>query len=176
MPDHMTDSIEHPLLTAIRERCAVDGQHWIWRLAVNSSGMPTMHHDGKGCMVRRLVLQARYGRAPANTIIAVATCDHALCVSPHCVDGVSLANARRLAAQRGAYQGNVLRHLRATMTARARSRFDEVAVARMRDASEPAAVVAAEIGAHPSYVHYVRRGMCRRDLTTPWTGLQRPAP
>lgn len=159
------------ILEAIWNRCTVEGEHWIWKGATNPAGNPVTSHDNRITTVRRLVLQARAGRAVPLDRRAVCLCDHERCVSPHCTAGVTLQRARELAASRGAYRHSALRRLRTSATRRARSHISDEAVQRMRSSDEPARKVAAREGVHQSYVTYVRQGKVRATPGPAWTGL-----
>lgn len=158
------------VMDLVRERCTEDGLHWIWNGAVNNTGMPIMRWQGVCCMVRRVVMEARDGRAPSRARRATPTCEQKACVSPHCL--VSCAPATII--QRDTDSGVLStpqRRIRAMRTRRANSRISDAAIHRMRTGTGTTAAIAAAEGVHPSYVSSVRRGLWRRDLGGHWEGL-----
>lgn len=161
-----------PSLTRIQSRCTMSGQHWLWRGAVSGDAVPFMWHQGRVVPVRRLVLEARDGQAPAPDTKAIADCEHTNCVSPHCTKGVTHAENCVRAASRRPDTLTALRSQRVAIARRSSSRISDAAVRRMRESTEPATVVAAREGVSGSFVLLVRKGLRRRELQPiMWAGL-----
>jgi hypothetical protein len=158
------------LLEKIRTRCEVVGDCWLWKQGCSDGGMPIMGVLGKTRAVRRVVYAETHGSIPEGKKIS-PRCGHKKCVSPECLCAVTQKQATQAAAKRGAYSG-AAKILKTALTMRARSKYSDEVVERIRTADGPAHLVAAETGVSLSHAKNIRRGTARKDyLDNPFAGL-----
>lgn len=158
------------VLKAVRDRCRIDGVHWIWRQSVNN-GVPHMWWDGRSQKVRRLVAEAREGSPIPAGLCVSHHCTHRHCVAPRCLRINSRAEAHARASARGAFKRSPARHLLAARTMRAKSKLSQDAVRRIRQSTESIYRVAEAEGISPSYVARLRKNEFRREIASPLDGL-----
>lgn len=163
------------LLLKVRTRCEIVGDCWYWEQGTSDSGMPIMGINGKTRQVRRLVYAATHGEVPAGKVVTPA-CEHKKCVSPKCLEAVTMKEVHVRAAARGAHS-NPAKIMRTALAMRSRSEFSEEIVRRIREvpgsSSEVKAAIAAETGVTVSLSHLknIRAHRARRDLSNPFAGL-----
>lgn len=160
----------HPALKAVRDRCHIEGVHWIWRQSINN-GIPHFWWDGRSQKVRRVVAEAREGQAIPTGMCVSNHCTHRYCVAPHCLRINTRAEAQARARARGAFKRSPARFLRAAQTMRAKSKLSQEAVRRIRASTESIYRIAEAEGISPSYAAKIRNGQCRRELASPLGGL-----
>lgn len=161
-------------LQAIRLRCTECGDCWLWDGALcggynGSHRTPSMHFRGKTASVRRVVYELRHGGIPEGKVIS-PRCGQRLCVSPECLQALTVKQSKERAAKRGAFS-NPGKNRRGAMTKRARSWITDEMVAQIRTANVASRKIAADTGVSLSHVKAIRRGQARRDYANPLGGL-----
>lgn len=150
-------------LDDIKDRCVEEGECWLWKGALSGGKWPCIWHEGKTVPVRRVVWTLHKGKTiPANVCIT-PKCDNDLCVCPGCLVG--------RVGRRAARPATMQRRIRMATSLRAKSRISDEAVMDIRTSGEPLAVLAERHGISYSYADQLRRGVRRRDFSSPFAGL-----
>jgi len=158
-------------LKDIKDRTVEEGDCWIWQQGL-TNGQPQMKVKGCDCkLVRRIVLQV-VGRAAAARQPVMVTCDNALCVNPKHLKLSSASEIAQQKAARGAWRG-IARAAKISATKRAagQSKMSDAEVQALRTSSESGPAAAARLGVHRSLVSQIRRGVARKDYSSPFFGL-----
>jgi hypothetical protein len=159
---------DHGLYKRLMALCTEEGDCKLWPGPFHNNGQPRVTVPGKQkqMLTRRVVYQALHGEIPEGKVLS-PTCGQKRCLK--CIEAMTVAEARALAASFGAYR-NTARLRRATLTNRSRSRITETMVEQIKQA--PSAKEASEqTGVSLAYVYQIREGYRRAPLVTPFAGL-----
>lgn len=159
-------------LESIKARCTVDGLCWIWPATgtTRKSAAPTVKHKGKKIAVRRLARTLADGKRVPRNLDVVAHCDNKRCVSPECSFKATGKRRRQIHMERGRFV-NAATRAKGTATQHARSKFSKDVIEQARTSTGSLRKVGAELGMHPTTVHYLRTGTLRRAFNNPFAGL-----
>lgn len=161
------------LLLKIKCRCEVSGDCWLWEQGCSNAGHPIMAVAGKTHHVRRLVYAETHGSIPDGKVVS-PKCNHKKCVSPQCLEAITMKQAHVKAAKRGAHSSPA-KIIKTAMAARARSQISDETVERIRNAEGPTHLIATATGVSLSHAKNIRRGTARREyLANPFAGLLGP--
>lgn len=150
-------------LETIKARCTLDGPCWIWPTTGKrrrKSWTPSVRHNGKTIAVRRLARGLADGKPVQCNLDVVAECGNKRCVSPECSFKATGTRRRTLNNERGLHF-NAATYAKSIATQRARSKFSEELIERARTSTGSLCEVGAQLGMHPTTVHYVRKGVLR---------------
>lgn len=150
-------------LDDIKARCVEEGECWLWKGALSDGKWPCIWYEGKTVPVRRVVWTMHKGKQIPKNVCITPKCDNHLCVHPGCM----VARIGRRASRPATMQ----RRIRVATSLRARSRISDEAVMDIRTSGEPLAVLAERHGISYSYADQLRRGVRRRDFSSPFAGL-----
>lgn len=170
-------------LQAIKRRCDLDvcDGCWVWTGGLTHAGMPQQNvrtgvtrADGKvdrrTTYVRRDVLEAiAVGPMPRRYVAAVL-CETPACVAPMCLRAMTKGQQAKLSAKRGSYR-DPLKFLKMTMTKRAKSRYSDALIERVRASEADGTTLALATGMSKSHVNAIRRGVGRAPVRNPFRGL-----
>ncbi len=160
-------------LDTIKARCTLEGDCWLWPASAKPHAKPrtpAVRHNGKTVAVRRLARELADGRPIPHKLEAVARCANLRCVSPECSMKVSTKRSRQIQIERG-HLVNAASMAKRAATLSATSKFSEVVIEQARTAQGSTRKVAAELGMHHTYVHYLRQGKARQAHRNPFAGL-----
>lgn len=160
-------------LDTIKARCTLEGDCWLWPKSTRPNAKPrtpNVRHNGKEVGVRRLVRELADGRPIPHKLEAVARCANLLCVSPQCSMKVSTKRCRQIQIERG-HLVNAASKAKRAATLSATSKYSDAVIEQARTAPGSVRQVAAELGMHFTYVHYLRHGKARQAHRNPFAGL-----
>lgn len=157
-------------LESIQTRCILEGDCWLWTGGLDGHGRPQCKHQGKVWYVRRLARELTDGKPLQRNLVVACECGQKLCVSPHCSVAVSSKTRARMAVARGSYS-RPDKIAKSTMAIRAKSRFSEDLIQRVRTMPPPCTAISAETGISLSHVKSIRRGTARVPFSNPFAGL-----
>lgn len=170
------------VLRSVKDNCDVCAGCWAWKGALTHAGMPRRNvktgatrPDGKvqrrTTYVRREVLEAiAAGPMPKGYVAAVLR-ETPACVAPMCLQAMTKAKQAKIAAKRGAYR-DPAKFRKMTMTKRAKSRYSEALIERIRTSDVDGVTLALATGVSKSHVNTIRRGVARRPIVNnPFLGL-----
>lgn len=158
-------------LKDIKSRTVEEGACWIWQRGL-TNGQPQMKVQGRDCkLVRRIVLQL-VGRAPAPGQPVLVTCENPLCVFHQHLKPSTAGEISQQKAARGAWRG-IARAAKISATKRAvgQSKVSDAEVQALRTSSESGPAAAARLGVNRSLISQIRRGVARKDYSSPFIGL-----
>lgn len=158
-------------ISTLRERCTEVGDCWEWQGARTDTGHPTVRHDGKTHLVRRLMAALAGIDMPPNAK-AVTTCENLRCVNP---DHIVMRTHRQVMKRQGELGklSDIARIAKIAATKRAKyGKLTTEQVRAIRDSSETGVAMAALHGISQGKVSAIRRHRCWRELSgNPFTGL-----
>jgi len=157
----------------ISKRVVEEGSCRLWVGQTSATGHPAMMLPGirRKVMVRRQIHATLIGPIPGGHVV-VTTCGCRTCVKTEHLKAVPLAEARRLAAERGEYFNRAVQ-IKRTLTQRARSHITEEMVQAVREA--PTAKQAHErTGISLGHCYAIRTGARRKPLDSPFGALFSP--
>ncbi len=132
---------------------------------------PDRPHGQRQVHVRRKVWELAKG-APAPTgpkYVLVANCGHARCVAEDCL--VLMTKGKRL--RQAAVGGRSLAYRAAVAAGKRRgSKLSDEAVAGVFGSDEKVRAIAARLGISVGYASALRRGLARRNYSSPFAALQ----
>lgn len=170
------------VLRSIKANCDVCAGCWAWQGALTHAGMPQRNvktgatrPDGKAqrrtTYVRREVLEAIAAGPMPKGYVAAVLCETPACVAPTCLQAMTKAKQAKIAAKRGAYR-DPAKFRKMTMTKRAKSRYSEALIERIRTSDADGVTLALATGVSKSHVNTIRRGVARRQIVNnPFLGL-----
>ncbi len=150
-------------LDDIRARCDIEGKCWMWTGALSGGKWPTVWFEGAATPVRRVVWQLSKGKAIPASVCVTCKCGNDLCVCPGCL----VARVGRRSGRPATMQ----RRIRMSIALRGRSRITDAMVQDIRTSGESIAVLASRHGLSYSYTDQLRRGVRRKDYSSPFAGL-----
>lgn len=148
-------------LKTIKDRCDEVGSCWIWKQGCNSGGCPNARDGKETVVVRRRSWELHHGRAAKRRYFIVATCHHALCVSPECASELGGAQYIAFRHMNGSLNHAAHRVAR-TQAVRARSKLSIERAADLRArirAGEDRGAVAQSYGITRNHANRVARGL-----------------
>lgn len=158
-------------IDTLRARCIDVGDCWEWQGARTDTGHPTVRHDGKTHLVRRLAASLAGIPMPQNAK-AMNTCENLRCVNP---DHIVMRTHRQVMKRQGELGklSDIARIAKIAATKRAKyGKLTTEQVRAIRDSSETGVSMAALHGISQGKVSAIRRHRCWRDLAgNPFTGL-----
>lgn len=159
-------------INSIQARCVEVGDCWEWQGAATAKGChPTVKHDGKTVLVRRLVA-ALSGKPISDDKKAGLRCENMRCVNPDHV----VAQSHRQIMKRQGELGKLSDLPRIAKIAATKRAFyakltmdDARAIRASNQTHEKTAI---QYGIHPSKVASIRQHKCWRELSgNPFGGL-----
>jgi hypothetical protein len=82
-------------IKTLKDRCRIDGEHWIWLGSATENGHPIAKINGKSTTVRRWVATESGKHPRKEAWAATVKCDRPMCVAPGCVIGRTLSDVMR---------------------------------------------------------------------------------
>lgn len=158
-------------IESIHARCTEVGDCWEWNGCTNKHGHPSVRHDGKSWLVRRLVVLLTKGQVKSN-LRAVTKCENKLCVNPaHIV----LKTHRQIMIRQGELGklSDIKRIAKIAATKRAKYAKITMDDARaIRASTETIEQASKRYNLHPSKIHSIRTHKCWREFSgNPFVGL-----
>ena len=167
----ITDAERPGLLARISAKSVEEGACLIWRGCFSdSSGVPQVSFRSRAHSVRRVLYEAVTGRAPGAAMVVAPRCRNPRCVSPDCLQLMTVAQLRKADAARGAFSGANANAARLA-AARRRAEIPDDVIALVRSFEGTSAQAAAASGVSLSYCKQIRAGKARVPLASPWKGL-----
>jgi hypothetical protein len=149
-------------LGKIKARCCIDGECWLWRLALNS-GAPVMGLEpGKTVPVRRW-LASRAGRELDRTVVVRTTCGNPTCVNPA---HLMIVHRSQMVAEtwtplKRAQQAERSRAMAASGVGHCKIKYPDAVITSVRSDPCTNAEAVRKYGIPYSYVHKLRKGSHR---------------
>lgn len=163
---HPADATTARILDNTRE----DGDCAIWQGKAMKRGHPSMRHDGKTQLVRRVLWASIHGPIRTGYLVRM-TCSTPQCVHP---EHMKLVTRKSLAKELGAL-GLMGGPLRSAAVARARrlshGKLTDAQVCEIRSSNEAGLHIAIRMSVTQSYISAIRRHKARRDYSSPWIQL-----
>ena len=159
-------------LAIIKDRCAEEGECWIWQQGTTAGGYPQIGSKGADTKsVRRLVVALDGRPAKPRQPVAVR-CDVKLCCNPERLFPSTARRVGMAAARRGAFNG-AGRIAKITHTKRSgpQAKLSMEIARSIRSSDKSSPVLAAEHGVHRSLILRIRQGTAWRDTAHPFFGL-----
>lgn len=159
-------------IESIHQRCVEDGDCWEWQSCTTATGHPTVRHDGKTVLVRRIVISLS-GRQIGPKDKAVTTCENTKCVNP---DHVVTRTHRQVMKRQGELgklsDPTRIAKIAATKRAGHQAKLTMEDARAIRSSSDTHKKIAEQYSIHPSKVASIRQHRCWRELTgNPFAGL-----
>lgn len=155
---------------AIMANTREDGDCAIWLGKSKQRGHPSMRHDGKTQLVRRVLWAAVHSPIRPGYLVRM-TCSTPQCVHPA---HMKLITRAALAQELGA-MGLMGGLVRSAAVARARrltcDKLTEAQVREIRTSSEAGVHIAKRMNVAQSYISAIRRHKARREYSNPWSQL-----
>lgn len=159
-------SVIHTIAT-LRARTVEVGDCWEWLGYYNTGGRhPQVRHEGRQCMVRRLVLQLGGIELRPDRHV-MTTCGNHRCVNPSHLRQATAKEVAKIAGAQGLMSGPA-RSAKIAATKRAQMAvltIEQVREIRQRTTTHAAA--AAQYGIHPSKIAEIRQHKRWKDYQTP---------
>jgi hypothetical protein len=150
-------------LDDIRERCRIEGAHWIW-VGAESRGVARIwapDFTKAGTMQsqpgRRAVWHVKTGKAIPKGWRVFGTCDVPGCIAPGCITCKDPAQRGREVSASGKLKGSILRRVNSRKAGRARSRLTPALIEWIKASPLNGLQVAALAGVGRATVSKVRR-------------------
>lgn len=160
----MTDK---EMLERILARCKEDGGCLLWQGAMADGSCPQMRVNRKSVNVRRRHYELTVGPIPAGKVVSV-TCECPRCIR-HVEPQTTSQVSRRVAAS-GVFS-TPAHAAKVAAGRRKNSKFSDKVFQEIRASDEPATVLAERLGMNHSYLCRARRGIQRKEYSSPWAGL-----
>lgn len=154
---------------SLRARCVEEGECWIWQGASDGHGKPSTKHNGRTANPRRVVRELVDRKPLPPGVQVVPACHNSMCISPACCVKTDHRGRARIANERGAFSNPAKNRLGA-MTKRAKSWITDEMVALIR-AARNGPEAAHETGVSLSHCKAIRRGIARKDYSSPWASM-----
>lgn len=157
---------------SIYEQCTEEGDCMIWGGRVTSSGYPRIWIDKKNLMVRRLLVEIKYGRPLANGEIAASKCNDPICLCWSHARVMTTAERRAETGADGGYSSHA-KGLRISISHRKTAKLEggEESATAIRMDSRASHVVGPDYGISASMVRKIRRGVAWKTIQSPFSGL-----
>lgn len=166
----ITDSERPGLLARIVDKCREEGGCLIWHGCFSDSGVPQVSFRSRAHSVRRVLYEAVTGRAPAAGMVVAPRCRHPKCVSPDCLQLLTVSQLRKLDAARGVFNTATANAAR-LVAARRRAVIPDDLITLVRNYEGTCAQAAAASGVSLSHCKKIRAGTARAPMASPWKGL-----
>lgn len=142
----------------------------VWRSGC-TSGHPTARVDAKNQLVRRVLWTELHGPIEPGKIIR-CTCQTPKCINPEHLEKTTYQKVAKALGALGVMSGQ----MRSAAIARAKrkgsqAKITDADVQRIRYGNELLRELAADLGINQGTVSKIRLGKCRKDFTSPWSGL-----
>ncbi len=153
-------------LKDVKDRCVIDGGHWLWTGAV-SAGLPNVYapdytRDPKGVMVSQRGARAIWhltSRKPVPDGYRVfRSCDEPMCVNPANVECIACQEWGRQVADSGRWKNNMARIIANRRTGQKRSKLSHEKVHLILASDKSGRQLAEELGSSRSSISRVRAG------------------
>lgn len=160
------------LTEKLMARTADDAGCAVWQGSCSTFGrFPAVKIEGKVLQVRRLLAAETWGPLRNDQRVRM-TCGTKACVSLECMKVMSNGD---LAKELGAL-GFLASHSRSAAISKAkrassRSKLTEADVVTIKTSDETAKALASRLNINVTTVGRIRRGVLRRDYSSPWAGL-----
>lgn len=151
-------------LDHIKDRCAIDGDCWIWKYDAIDGKHPRICINGKVKTVRRIVWELAKGPIPKKKVLTCG-CTNPLCVSPECIKLTTYSAIRNGVKKSAAARLNI---------ARAKRQSSDVTiddVRAIRASSSPNRDIDQAYGKSRGWAAAIRRGKLWVDVASPFAGL-----
>lgn len=159
-------------LDDIKKRCEEVGDCWIWQRTLLRGKTPIMKIDGKSVYPRRVTWQLHNGKDIPDTMVVThrKTCGDPLCCNP---DHLILISRKALVQRTGAEGKFSTARTKAKIAAskRKNSKLSQEAVREIIGSDESMPVLAKKHGISEAYGYMLRRGLFRREVGNPFSGL-----
>jgi len=159
-------------MDTLRERCRDDGECWEWRGAMVPAGIghPSVMHEGKSWLVRRLVL-VLHGHELTTRVKVVPVCGNARCINPDHLARHTHRHVMRQAAAQGKQSSRARSAAiaRSWRERRAKLTWEDVRAIRASDAT--GVRLAAQHGVSEATISAIRLHRIWRDHAGPFAGL-----
>ena len=157
-------------LNWLLERVAEDGCGClVWRRHCGQGRYPAAKIAGRHWYVRRLLWTLTRGRSVPKGKDVAPSCDNELCVHP---DHLVL---RTPSARTGGVPKSAQHRAATALAMRKRFHLSDEVMRDIRESDESAAAIDRRHGLFTGHAAQIRRGRVRRDLSSPFAGLWRPA-
>ena len=158
------------ILDKLASRIQEDADCMLW-LGGCCNGHPSIRHDGKSVLLRRILWEERNGPIPAGHIVRV-TCESVKCVNP---DHIHLTTRKKLGKELGAI-GIMSGPVRSAAIARTKrvghqAKLTLEAVRDIRNSTERGRVLALRWGVSAGHISKIQKHQAFRDFTSPFAGL-----
>lgn len=157
-------------IESLHERCKDVGDCWEWAQGCNNKTHPSVRHDGKTTLVRRLVVQLSGLQIPQGHIVA-AICNNWRCINPeHLVTRTESAHMALFAKTGGLSDFARVAKIAATKRAKYSKLTDEK-VAEIRASNASLTELSEAYGVNPSRICGIRKGHFWKDYSSPFSGM-----
>lgn len=161
-------------LDDIKARCEEIGECWIWQKTLLRGKVPVMKIAGKTVYPRRAVWQLHNGKEIPSSMVVThrKSCGDPLCCNP---DHLTLISRKALVQRTGAEGKFSTARIKAKIAAtkRKKSKLSQEAVREIIASDDSIPTLAKKHGITEAYGYMIRRGLFRREIGSPFSGLMR---
>jgi len=159
-------------LNDIKARCEEVGDCWVWQKTLLRGKTPIMKTDGKSLYPRRLAWQLHNAKDIPSSMVVThrKSCGDPLCCKP---EHLTLMTRKALVQRTGAEGKFSTAGTKAKIAAakRKNSKLSQEAVREFLGSDEPVPVLAKKHGISEAYGYMLRRGLFRKEVGNPFSGL-----
>lgn len=155
----------------IEAKSTWDGDCLIWGGGVSHKA-PTFKAGDKVMSVRRWIAIHVQGKKIDKQVVTF-TCQNPLCVNPEHVGVMTRAKLQQLHSDRLQYGKNPARGKKLAMSRRAKSRFTQADIERVRAWTGSQRALSREMGVNFDWINKIQRGKIWKDYSNPFAGLTR---
>lgn len=160
-----------PTMELIEAKSHWDGDCLIWDGSVTHKA-PHMREGGRVVSVRRWIAINVLKRERIEKLFATFTCGNPLCVNPEHIAVVTRAKLQQMHSDRLQYGKNPVRRKKLAMARRAKTRFTQADIDRVRAWTGSQRALAREMGVNFDWINKVQRGVIWKDHSNnPFSGL-----